>query len=43
MTVVTPYDSKEKRCPVCGRVFASRAELAEHMRRDHPGVLVSQG
>jgi hypothetical protein len=42
MTVVTPYDTRGKICPVCGKRFRSSLALALHLEKEHPGIFVEQ-
>ncbi|MDG6921840.1 MAG: C2H2-type zinc finger protein [Nitrososphaerota archaeon] len=42
MTVITPYDRRSRTCPVCGKRFRSGQALAEHIKKEHPGVYVAK-
>ncbi|MDG6922233.1 MAG: hypothetical protein JRN67_02945 [Nitrososphaerota archaeon] len=36
--MVTPYDERGRRCPVCGRKFSTDSEMTAHLRNEHSGI-----
>ena len=38
LALVTPYDERGRRCPVCGKKFATTSEMTAHLRKEHSGI-----